>query len=52
MDGESDEVQQLYMYVLKQLEANLSTWLLNTQRKEEKVSSSDVAYQKFILVFS
>jgi hypothetical protein len=52
MDRESDEVQQLYLYVLKQFEASLSTWLLTTQRKEEKVSFSDLAYQNFILVYS
>lgn len=51
MDEESDEVQKLYMYVLKQVEASLGTWLLNTQRKEEKVSFSDVAYQNFYISF-
>jgi hypothetical protein len=51
MDGELDEVQQLYMYVLKQFEANLGTWMLKTQRKEVKVSFSDVAYHNFYISF-
>jgi len=51
MDGESDEVQQLYMYVWKQVEAHLGTWLFNAQRKKEKVSFSDAAYQNFCIRF-
>jgi len=51
MGGEWDEVQQLYTYVWKQVEAHLGTWLLNTQRKKEKVSFSDVAYQNFYISF-
>jgi len=51
MGGELDEVQQLYTCVWKQVEARLGTWLLNTQRKKEKVSFSDAAYQNFYISF-